>query len=265
MEPISGDEIRQRYPTLRVEPEERGAFERNAGFAAPEIAVRASAELAQRYGATLLFEAPMGAWSASSSGVVVTLEEGTRLRGDVLVLALGPWCKDEMARAGVAIRLQRNVQAWFRPATNAYRAPSFPAYLLDRTTLPAPLYGMPDAGDGVKAAFHGYGPLADADSLDRTIGLASDVEPIAQALDGWMPGAAAAFFEAQACAYALTPDEHFIIDRHPQYDNVILCGGFSGHGFKFASVVGEIVADLALDGTTKHDVGFLRLSRFGSD
>ena len=77
-----------------------------------------------------------------------------------------------------------------------------------------------------------------------------------------MPGAAGPLRETKTCMYSLTPDEHFVIDRHPDHQNLILCGGFSGHGFKFAPVVGEIGADLALDGGTRHDIDFLALRRF---
>jgi glycine/D-amino acid oxidase-like deaminating enzyme len=76
-----------------------------------------------------------------------------------------------------------------------------------------------------------------------------------------MPGAAQTFREAKPCLYTLTPDEHFVIDRHPEHARLVLCGGFSGHGFKFAAVVGEIAADLVLEGATRHPIGFLSLRR----
>jgi glycine/D-amino acid oxidase-like deaminating enzyme len=78
-----------------------------------------------------------------------------------------------------------------------------------------------------------------------------------------MPGAAANFREAKPCMYSLTPDSHFVIDRHPAHANVVLCGGFSGHGFKFAPVIGEIAAELALEGVSRHQIDFLSLKRFG--
>ena len=77
-----------------------------------------------------------------------------------------------------------------------------------------------------------------------------------------MPGAAGPLRAAKPCMYSLTPDQHFVIDRHPEHRDLILCGGFSGHGFKFAPVVGEIASDLALNGRTQHDIEFLSLRRF---
>jgi sarcosine oxidase/N-methyl-L-tryptophan oxidase len=158
--------------------------------------------------------------------------------------------------------VQRNIQAWFSPGTHAYDAPGFPGFLVNRQDLPAPLYGFPDFGDGVKAAFHGSGDLTDANHVNREVDLVRDVEPIARALEQWMPGAAQTLREAKPCMYTLTPDEHFVIDHHPDHGNLVLCGGFSGHGFKFAPVIGEIGAELALDGGSRHVIEFLSLRRF---
>jgi glycine/D-amino acid oxidase-like deaminating enzyme len=98
--------------------------------------------------------------------------------------------------------------------------------------------------------------------LDREIDDGRDVRPVAQALEEWMPGAAGAYLAGKACMYSLTPDRHFVIDTDPRDRRIVLCGGFSGHGFKFAPVVGEIAAQLALDGETPHDIAFLSLRRF---
>src|SRR5262249_16948367 len=124
------------------------------------------------------------------------------------------------------------------------------------------LYGFPDFGDGLKTALHAHGELTDMDHFDRQIDRARDIEPISRALEEWMPGEVGECISAKACPYTLTPDGHFIVDHHPQQTGVVLCGGFSGHGFKFAPVVGEICADLALEGESEHDIGFLSLQRF---
>jgi sarcosine oxidase len=190
------------------------------------------------------------------------LEDGSRVSARTLILALGPWVQRTLAELSVAIRVQRNVQAWFAPKSGEYSAGSFPAFLLNRAGLPAPLYGFPDFGEGVKVAWHGFGDLTDAEHLDREINQARDIAPLSRAMEKWMPGAAAKFLDAKVCMYSLTADEHFIVDRHPDHDGVILCGGFSGHGFKFAPVIGEIVADLAVDGSTSHPIDFISLRRF---
>lgn len=262
LETLSRRQVQERYPTLRLRPAEVALFEPDGGVLDPERAVQAQLRVAQRAGAELRFQVSMRGWDASENNVAIRLADDTQVWARTLILSLGPWFKETMDALGAPLRIQRNVQAWFSPGLPSYKAGQFPAFLLDRAGLPAPLYGFPDFGDGVKAAFHGCGEITTADELDREVHLARDVEPIASAMEQWMPGAASNFREAKPCMYSLTPDGNFVIDRHPKHANVILCGGFSGHGFKFAPVIGEIAAGLALDGGSRHRIDFLSLQRF---
>jgi sarcosine oxidase len=255
-------EVMKRYPSLQLLPDELAVFEQDGGVLDPERAVRAHLKVAEAAGAKLRFKTTIEGWESIDKGVEINLADGTRIVTRSLVLALGPWFQQLLGSLGIPLRVQRNVQAWFSPATNAYDAGRFPGFLLNRAGLPAPLYGFPDFGDGVKAAFHGLGDLTRAEEVNREIDIARDVEPIVRAMEQWMPGATHTFREAKPCLYALTPDTHFVIDRHPAHANVILCGGFSGHGFKFAPVVGEIGAGLALEGGSRHQIDFLSLRRF---
>jgi sarcosine oxidase len=263
LEKWSREEVRRRYPSLRLLDNEIALFETDGGVLDPERSVRAHLKAAEAAGAELRFETPVRHWEAAEGHITITLHDGTQVHARKLILSLGPWFKELLQELGIALRVQRNVQVWFTPATDAYQAPGFPAFLLDRSGLPAPLYGFPDFGDGVKLAFHGFGDLTGADELIRDIDPVRDIEPVKRATDDWMPAAAARFREATPCMYSLTPDGNFVIDRHPAHPNVILCGGFSGHGFKFAPVVGEIAAELALDGGSRHGIDFLSLKRFG--
>jgi sarcosine oxidase len=263
LEVLEEHEIRQRYPILQVEDNEVGVFETDGGVIDPERAVEAHLRVATAAGATLQFGAAMRSWEPRRDGFVVRLANDTTIASRVLILSLGPWFQEELKKLGLTMRVQRNVQAWFAPSTDEYAVGRFPAFLLDRKILPAPLYGFPDFGDGVKTAFHSLGACADMVDFDREINYSRDIEPIVRATENWMPGAAATFRAAKACPYSLTPDGHFVIDRHPDNSGLILCGGFSGHGFKFAPVVGEICADLASEATPRHEVGFLSLRRFG--
>jgi sarcosine oxidase len=257
-------EVKSRYPSLQLLPDELAVFEPDGGVLDPERSVRAHLKAAESAGAKLRFKTTMESWAATDKGVQIRLNDGTQILAKRLVLALGPWFQKTLASLGIPLRVQRNVQAWFSPATNAYESGRFPAFLLNRADLPAPLYGFPDFGDGVKAAFHSLGDLTDPTELDREIDFPQDVEPIVREMKRWMPGATETFREAKPCMYSLTPDANFVIDRHPEHANVVLCGGFSGHGFKFAPVVGEIGADLALDGGSNHQIDFLSLRRFAS-
>jgi sarcosine oxidase len=259
---LSKQTIKQRYPTLQLRKEEVALFEAEAGVLVPELAIRAHLEAAEAAGAEMRFGVTMAHWHATSHGFEIKLSDGASISARKLILALGPWFQETLETLGVPTRVQRNIQAWFAPATDSYNASRFPGFLLERRDLPAALYGFPDFGDGVKAAFHGLGDLTSAQGIDREVSLGRDVEPIALALEQWMPGAAKALLEAKTCMYTITPDRHFVIDCHPADPNLILCGGFSGHGFKFAPVIGEIAAGLALDGGSRHEIGFLSLRRF---
>lgn len=264
LESLTAREIRARYPSLQVRADEIGVFERDGGVLDPEKAVQAQLAAARTAGAEMRFEVPMEKWEATDAGFVIRFRDGMEVRSRSLVLSLGPWFKETLEKLGVAIRVQRNVQVWFTPATDEYAAGRFPPFLLDRKGLPAPLYGFPDFGDGVKAAFHSHGDFTEAAQLVREVDQERDIEPIVRAMEAWMPGAAATFRAAKPCPYSLTADGHFVVDRHPKYSNLVLCGGFSGHGFKFAPVIGEICADLALKNESRHEIGFLSLRRFAT-
>jgi sarcosine oxidase len=262
VEYLDAADMRRRFPTLRVHAGEVGVFEPLAGAIFPERAIRAHLDLARARGAQTRFRTALKSWESDERGVKLDLSDGSRIRTRSLILTIGPWFAAAMQQAGVRLEVQRNAQVWFAPQSRAYRAPDFPAFLIDRPQLPAPLYGFPDFGDGVKAAFHGVGAITTPSELVREIDPVADVAPVAAALEAWMPGAASRYIEGKACMYALTPDRHFVVDRDPRDSRVILCGGFSGHGFKFASAIGEVASQLALDGGTPHDVRFLSLQRF---
>jgi sarcosine oxidase len=255
-------EVEERYPTLLVRPGEIGVFEADGGVLRPEAAIRAQLRRARAAGAEMLFETSMTQWQHRGGRWEITLSNGNTIAARALVLSTGPWLRETFDSLGVAVQVQRNVQAWFTSTTDAYDVQRFPGFLIDRPELPAPLYGFPDFGDGVKLAFHGSGSFTDPDHVQREIDQHRDIEPLVRAADEWMPGAAGTFRDAKVCMYTLTPDHHFVIDRPPGHEQLVVCGGFSGHGFKFAPVVGEIVAELVLNGSTRHEIEFLSLRRF---
>lgn len=261
LETLTAAEIRDRFPNVLVGARDVGTYEEGAGVVFPEAAISAHLSLADRHGASRLHHCALQSWTAADP-ITVTLSNGTKLSTRRLVLALGPWFAAEMRTLGIALRIERNVQAWFAPETSTFAVGKFPAFLIERPGLRASLYGFPDFGDGVKAAFHGGGINTDPDLLTRAIDQTRDVQPIQEAMKNWMPGAATNYLRGKACMYALTPDANFVLDYHPRQHDVILCGGFSGHGFKFAPVIGEIAADLVCDRQPPFDLAFLRANRF---
>lgn len=258
---LDARQMRRRFPMLSPLDDEIAVYEPLGGVVFPERTVETMLNLAREAGADLRFGCAFERIDLGKTDVLVVLDDGSELRARTVVSAMGAWTPAHPDLVDAPIRVQRNVQAWFTPESDAFASPGCPAYLVDRTGFPAPLYGMPDLGDGVKAAFHGYGATTHADDLDRTIDK-RDVAPIQSALNAWMPGAGYALRDASACMYALTPDENFVVGTHPKDARVVVLGGFSGHGFKFVPLVGEIAADLVQHGSTARDVAFLSPQRF---
>jgi sarcosine oxidase len=261
IELIDSTAVREKYPALAPLPEEVAVYESDAGYVVPEATVEAHLALAEHHGATLAFEQRFRDWETYHDEVVVRYGVGKTATAARLVLALGPWSAKIFANTDVKLKIQRNVIAWWDPAERL-TSDEMPCFLVDRKKFPALIYGFPDSGDGVKAGFHGYGLTTTPEALDRNIDMSADVAPLAHSLHAFIPGATKTFREAKACMYSLTRDEHFVIDFHPADSRVIIAGGFSGHGFKFVPVVGEILAQLALDGGTPHPIEFLSMKRF---
>jgi sarcosine oxidase len=263
VEELTRDATLRRYPNVRMQRDERALFEPGAGIIFPEAAIAAHLRVAAAAGADIRFETRVAGYAAETDAVVVLLEDGTAVRTRKLALCAGPWFSAIASELALPLRVQRNVQVWFEPVTRAFDAGRFPAFFLDRAGAAAALYGFPDAGAGVKAALHGYGESTAPDRIDRSV-RDGDVAPVKAALDAFLPGAAGSFAAGKVCMYTLTPDEHFILDLHPRDARIVLAGGFSGHGYKFCPVVGEIVADLAIDGETRQPIEFLRLGRLAA-
>jgi sarcosine oxidase len=250
-----------RYPQALLRCDERALFEPDAGIVYPEAAIDAHLRVAADAGAEFRFETRVCGFAPEQNAIALEPESGPAVRARRLAICAGPWFSAAAAGLALPLRVQRNVQLWFEPASAAFAAGRFPAFFVDRADAPAALYGFPDSGAGVKAALHGYGESTSADELDRIVHDA-DIVPVKTALDAFLPGAAGTLRAGKVCMYTLTPDQHFILDLHPGEPRIVLAGGFSGHGFKFCPVIGEIVADLALDGATRLPIEFLQLDRF---
>jgi len=269
-EVLGSEEVRRRFPTFSPAADEVAFHERGAGVVRPELTVRAHLDLAAAAGAELRFEEPALRWEIDAHGAArVVTARGTYL-ADRLVIAPGAWAPRLLADIGVPVRVERRVMFWFAPrgGTAPFTADRHPVYVWeDRTGTD--IYGFPalDGPDGgVKVAFHDKGAAADPDRLDREIH-PHEVEAMRAYLRPRIPALAGPFVKGAACTYSLTPDEHFVLSTHPAHPQVTVACGFSGHGFKFVPVVGEIVADLSMTGTTAHPVALFdaRRMRAASD
>lgn len=259
LEVYEAADIRRRFPGTTPRAGEIGLLERQAGIVFPERALAAHLEVAAAHGAELLFETPLTAWDVREGAARLTLAGGATVEAKRVVFAPGMWAPQLLRDLALPLRVQRNVQIWFAPAVRHFELDAFPAFFLERSELPAPLYGFPAIDGALKAALHAYGDdVATPVDLDRNV-RDDDVSRVRDALAGWMPDAGASYLRGKVCTYTLTPDGHFILGEHA---GVILACGFSGHGYKFAPVIGEIAADLAIEGGTRLDVAFLHPRRF---
>jgi len=252
-----------RYPQFRLEDGEESVYEAIAGHVSPAGAVRAHLEVAAAHGARLRFGAVVNGWDLVPGGVEVTVD-GARLRADRLVLAAGPWTGKVLGPV-LPLRPVRRVVAYFAPRGDgdAFAPDRFPVYVFDVGGGDA-IYGFPETvrGRGAKVGFHYRGPDVDPDLIARTVSPA-EIEELRAVVADRIPGLAGRCLDASVCMYTMTPDEHFVIGLMPGTDGrVVIAAGFSGHGFKFAPVVGEILADLATAGATRHPIEFLAPSRF---
>lgn len=259
---ITASDIEARFPPFRVEPPTVAVQEPNAGVLFPEACVRAHLTGASNAGATLRFEEAVQRWTVRGDHVEVTTSKGTYTASRLIITA-GPWAPVMLKELGLPLQVERNVMYWFQPRATAdpFSPERFPIYIYEYAKN-AFFYGFPAFSDGnVKVAHHYSGESCTPETIRRQVTL-EEVARMRNLLAGLLPDANGDLAQATTCMYTNTPDGHFVIDRHPQWTNVTVACGFSGHGFKFASVVGEVLADLALDGKTRHRIDLFKLARF---
>ena len=260
-EELGGAELVRRYPVYQPAGGAVGFFDPRAGILAPEDCVAACLEHAEGRGATLRYDEPVDRWEVNATGVTVVTAAG-RYSAPHLILATGAWMQEPLAQVGVRTVVERVLMHWFAPADPAPFAPGrFPVSLIefarDEVFAAFPL----DRDGAVKVTVHHSGAPTSAASVDRKVGPA-EVGAMRQILERRLPAAAGRHLRSAACLYTNTPDGHFLIDRHPNSPRVILASPCSGFGFKFASAVGEALAELALDGSARQDVAAFGIARF---
>ena len=255
-EVLDAAEVARRFPAVRPPAGTMALYEPQAGVVGPEAAVRAHLARAGAAGAELRHGATVTGWSASPDGVAVDTTLG-RVTAGALVLAPGRWAPGLLGDPGLPLTVERRVQHWFGPARCAdFAVGRLPVWLWDLADGTS-LYGVPALGaeGSVKAAVHfSAGPAAG----DWTAG------QVATTLAPLLPGLGDRHLRSAECWYTLTPDEHFVVGPHPGAPRVLLACGFSGHGFKFTPVLGEVLADLVVEGRTRFDLELFAPARFAS-
>lgn len=265
-EVLTGGEVNARFPGYRLPAGARAVFQPEGGFIASERAIVAHCRAAQEAGADLRARERVLDWEArpGGEGVVVTTDKG-RYEAGRLVLAAGAWMADLVpALAGRAVP-ERQVLAWLQPTRPEFftldRFPVFNLAVEEGRYYGFPVYEVPGFKFGRYHHRDEHGP---AEEMRREVD-AEDERLLREFSARYFPEGNGATQALRACMFTNTPDEHFILDHHPEHPQVVLASPCSGHGYKFCSVVGEVLADLAMgDGATRHDIGFLRLDRFNA-
>jgi len=259
VERLEPSQLRRRFSQFRFDDSYVGMLEEEAGFLYVDHCVRALTDGALAAGAEIRENTPAMDWKADAGGVSVRTANDI-LRATRLVITAGPWAAKLLAAVGVPLRLMRQVVFWLDAP--GHELPEFPVFMAD---LPEGcFYGIPATdGRGVKVARHYGAPeLFEPEQIERSI-LLGDELPIREFLRQHLPAADGPREDASVCIYTLTPDRHFVIDRHPEHDNVAVACGFSGHGFKFAPVIGEILADL-VDERIDRGPALFQIGRFAN-
>jgi sarcosine oxidase len=261
-EVLTGGELAERFPGYGLPDDYRALYQPDGGFVVPEQSIIGHAEAAMAHGAEIRARQRVEGWEETpDGGVRVHTAEGTH-EADKLVLAAGAWNYTFAdALDGLAVP-ERQVLAWFQPtAPSRFEPDEFPVWNL--SVPEGRFYGLPiyDVPGFKLGKYHHRDEDVDPDDWNR------DPEPEDERLlreftEKYFPEAAGPTMRLATCMFTNSPDEHFILDTLPEHPQVVVGAGFSGHGFKFASVIGEILADFAADGDTDHPVEMFRLNRF---
>jgi len=257
-------ELVRRYPVYaNLEPSTHVVWQPDGGFLLSEATMQAHHEGARAGGAELRFGEAAHSWEPSGDGVRVVTDVGS-YEADRLVICAGAWARRIVPQLSALAVPERQVLAWLTPRRpEAFAVDRFPVFVLDVES--ESYYGFPAyEGHGLKIGwYHHFREPIDPADPDRST-RPDDEAALRAFVERYLPDGAGPTEMLRTCIFTNSPDEHFLIDRLPDAPQVVVAAGFSGHGYKFCSVVGEITADLAVDGETRHDIGLFRLDRFDS-
>lgn len=260
-EVLTGPEVSRRFPGYHLDHDISAVYQADGGFLLPERCIVNHVNSALEAGAEVHGRERVIDWEPSGDGVIVTTDRDT-YRANRLIVSAGAWASKVASPLENHAVAERQVLAWFQPERpELFRTDTFPVfgiYVEEGRFYGFPVFGVPGFKVGRSHHLH---QAVDPDFVDRGI-QAEDEAVLRQFVERYFPAAAGPALSLKTCMFTNSPDGHFIIDLHPDYPQVSLASGFSGHGFKFASVIGEIMADLAMFGETTHDLELFRLDRF---
>jgi sarcosine oxidase len=258
---LSRDEIARRFPAFRLPEDFAGVLQPDGGYLLAERSVVAFVDAARRRGAVARTGEIVTGWRRDGDGVAVETDAAT-YRAGALIVTAGAWTAKLVPALASVVRPERQVVGWFRPRRpELFEVERFPVF--DILFAEGNFYGLPATGQpGFKIGRHGHlHEPADPDAVDREVH-ARDEAVLRGALARYFPEGDGDAVKLTTCLFTNSPDEHFVIDTVSESPRTVIGAGFSGHGFKFAPVMGEILADLAIEGRTRHSIERFRRARF---
>jgi sarcosine oxidase len=254
-------EANRRFPAFSIPPDWTCIFQPDAGILQPEKAVNLLVKSARESGANVASGTKVKSVRTVGDHVEVQLESGDTLEAGSAVIAAGAWIQELVPELGTKMRLTRQPLMWFKPKNKQLVRPrSMPVFFFH--TPEDLIYGFPDfLGTGVKAGSHqSGGDLATADEVRAEV-THEEKARLERIIGRYIPAAAGRILQTHVCIYTRSPDEHFVLGLHPSAPQIVLASPCSGHGFKFAGIFGEILADLATTRATDKPIDFFRPSR----
>lgn len=255
---LAGPEVNRRFPGYQLPEDVVAVYQPDGGFLLSERCIVAHVAAALELGAQVHGREQVLGWEPAGEGVKVDTDRAS-YTSRKLVFCAGAWAAKLVPELAEWAIPERQVLAWFQPSRpELFRPDLFPVFGLE--VKEGRFYGFPSYGvPGFKVGrYHHLAQQVDPDTMDREVH-PEDEELLRSFTQTYFPLAAGPTLALKSCLFTNSPDEHFILDHHPDLPQVYIAAGFSGHGFKFCSVVGEIMADLVEKEETSHDLGLFRL------
>lgn len=258
---LSANEITEKWPEIQLPEHYIGCLETESGLVYSEKAIQAYKEIALKNGAKLVTNSPVLQIEMNDENEIKIITANEEFLAKKIIVTVGAWASKLLPNLKLPIQPVRKVVSWFETPKDKFDIGHFPSFYVDDVNKM--FYGFPNIdGAGIKLGRTDGGQPIDPDKHSQNYGAyESDEGELRDFLQTYLPEANGKLVEGRTCLMTQSSDHHFIIDFHPENDQVILACGFSGHGFKFASVMGEVLSQLAVDGKTEHDISLFALNR----
>ncbi len=253
-------QLQRQFPVMKTDASTVALLEKNAGVLFPEECIRAQLQLSANPFVDFHFHEPVVTLESKGDVVTIHTTQSTYTTRKVII-SNGAWITALLPALQLPLKVKRQVLFWFAcnaAAASQFQHGRFPVFIREYEAGKM-FYGFPDLGNGIKIAIHHRGQLTTADDLQRHVD-AKEIQAITELVNYYF-NATLTCINATACMYTNTPDEHFIIDYHPDHKNIILVSACSGHGFKFSSAIGKILREMAMEEPLSFDVTPFRLNR----